>query len=196
MICLTNSKVKVTFSKINLRSIYHQLRVRGFDILKISLRTRYGHYEFLVMSFGPTNSPTTFMDLINMVFRNYLDLFVIVFNDDILVYSKSEVNHIDHLRIVFQVLKEHKCFAKYSKCKFWLRSASFVGHIVFNAGMEADPKKTEAVKTWPRPLTPTNLRSFLGLAGYYQRFLDGFTSISYPLTTRNKNKFKFECTEA
>ena len=104
------------FSKIDLRSGYHQLRVRGEDIPKTTFWTRYGHYEFLVMSFGLTNAPTTFMDLMNRVFQNYLDSFVIVFIDDILVYSKNDDDHMDHLRIVLQTLKEHQLYAKHSKC--------------------------------------------------------------------------------
>lgn len=134
------------FSKIDLRSGYHQLKVRECDILKTTFRTRYGHFEFLVMSFGLTNAPAAFMDLMNRVFRPYLDMFVIVFIDDILVYSRSEDEHSDHLRTVLQTLRDHKLFAKFSKCEFWLRSVAFLGHIISSEGIRVDPQKTEAVK--------------------------------------------------
>ena len=123
------------------------------------------------------------MDLTNRVFLNYLDSFVIVLIDDIVVHSKNEGDHMGHLRVVLQTLKEHQLYAKYSKCEFWLRSVNFLGHIISSEGVEVDPWKMEAMKTWPRSLTPTNIRSFLGLAGYYQRFVDGFASIASPLTT-------------
>ena len=157
--------------------------MRGQDIPKIEFPTRYGHYEFLVTSFGLTNSPTTFMDLMDRVFLNYLDSFVIIFIDDMLVYLKNEGDNMNHLRVVLQVLKEHQLFTKYSKYEFWLRSVTFLIHIISSEGVEVDPRKMEKVKYWPRPLTPTNIRSFLGLAGYYQRFVDGFASIASPLTT-------------
>ena len=184
------------FSKIDLRSGYHQLRVRGVDVPKTAFRTRYGHFEFLVMSFGLTNAPAAFMDLMNRVFRNFLDSFVIVFIDDILIYSKSEDDHMNHLRIVLQVLKDHQLYAKFSKCEFWLRSVAFLGHIVSSEGIEVDPKKTDAVKSWPRPLSPSDIRSFLGLAGYYRRFVEGFSSIASPLTALTQKKSKFEWSES
>ena len=125
------------------------------------------------MSFGITNA-LALMDLMNRLFRNYLDSFFIVFIVDILVYSKNEGDHMGHLRVVLQVLKEHQLFAKYSKCEFWLRSLAFLGHIICIEGIDVNPKKIEVVKNWPRPLTPTNIRSFLSLAEYYRRFVDGF----------------------
>ena len=125
-----------------------------------------------------TNAPVVFMDLLNRVFQDYLDSFVIVFIDDIFVYSKS-----DHLRIVFQLLKKHGLFAKYSKWEFLLKSVAFVFHIVSSVGIEVDPKKMEAVKNCPRPLTPTDIKIFLGLVGYYIWFFDGFASITSLLTT-------------
>ncbi|KAH0669442.1 hypothetical protein KY285_023604 [Solanum tuberosum] len=147
------------FSKIDLRSGYHQLRVRGVDIPKTAFRTLYGHYEFVVMSFGLTNAPAAFMDLMNRLFRQYLDSFVIVFIDDILIYSRSEGDHMKHLRIVLQVLKDHQLYAKFSKYDFWLRLVAFLGHIVLSMGIEVDPKKTDEVKSWPRPLTPIDIRT-------------------------------------
>ncbi|KAJ8765251.1 hypothetical protein K2173_011931 [Erythroxylum novogranatense] len=139
------------FSKIDLRSGYYQLRVKEMDILKTALRTRYGHYEFLVMSFGLTNAPAAFMDLMNRVFRPYLDQFIVVFIDDILVYSKNEHEHIDHLRIVLQTLRERQLYAKLSKCDFWLQEISFLGHVVSSEGIRVDPSKIEAVVNWKPP---------------------------------------------
>ena len=156
------------FSKIDLRSGYHQLKIRASDIPKTALRTRYVHYEFLVMSFGLTNAPAAFMELMNGVFRPYLDSFVIVFIDDILVYYKTEEDHVRHLRIVLQRLREEKLYAKFSKCEFWLTSVTFLGHVVSKEGIRVDPAKIEAVRGWTRPTSPTEIRSFVGLAGYYR----------------------------
>ncbi|XP_070024610.1 uncharacterized protein, partial [Nicotiana sylvestris] len=152
------------------------------DIPKTAFRTRYGHYEFLVMSFGLTNAPAAFMHLMNSVFRPYLDSFVIVFIDDILVYSRSQEEHARHLRVVLQRLREEKLYAKFSKCEFWLSSMAFLGHIVSSEGIQVDPRKIEAVQSWSRPSSTTEIRSFLGLAGYYRRFVQGFSSIASPLT--------------
>ena len=170
------------FSKIDLRSGYHQLRIKTEDISKTAFRTKYGHFEFLMMSFGLTNAPAAFMDLMNRVFKPYLDHFVIVFIDDILVYSRSEVEHEYHLRVVLQTLRERKLYAKFSKCEFWLSKVSFLGHVVSRDGIQVDPKKIEAVRDWPQPNTPTEIRSFLGLAGYYRRFVEGFSKIAAPLS--------------
>lgn len=123
------------FSKIDYHSGYHQLKVRELDTPKTSFQTRYGHYEFLVMSFELINAPAAFMDLMNRVFHQFLDLFVIVFIDDILVYSKSKEDHANHLRIILQTLKDHKLYAKFSKCEFWLNAIDFLGHIVSSEGI-------------------------------------------------------------
>ena len=139
------------FSKIGLRSGYYQLRVKDVDVLKTAFRTRYGHYEFLVMPFGLTNSPATFMDLMNRVFRLYLDHFVVVFIDDILVYSRDEQEHEQHLKIVLQTLREKKLYAKLSKCDFWLNEVSFLGHIVSTEGIRVDLAKIEALVNWKLP---------------------------------------------
>ncbi|WMV08601.1 hypothetical protein MTR67_001986 [Solanum verrucosum] len=136
------------------------------------------------------------MDLINSIFRPYLDLFVIVFIDDILVYSRSKDKHANHLRAVLQVLRDRELYAKFSKCEFWLDYVSFLGHIVLDAGIAVDTQKIEGVKTWPRPMTPTEVRSFLGLAGYYRRFIEGFSSLSTPLTKLTQKAAKFQWTEA
>ncbi|KAK8931451.1 hypothetical protein KSP39_PZI016502 [Platanthera zijinensis] len=172
-----------TFSKLDLRSGYHQLRIRDADIQKTAFSTRYGHFEFVVMSFGLTNAPSVFMDLMNRVFREYLDRFVIVFIDDILVFSKSAEDHAAHLRIVLSTLRKNQLFAKFSKCEFWLSEIAFLGHIISQKGVSVDPKKIEAIKSWPRPTTVSEVRSFLGLAGYYRRFIRDFSKIALPLTS-------------
>ena len=179
------------FSKIDLRSGYHQLKIKSEDIPKTAFRTRYGHYEFLVMPFGLTNAPAAFMDLMNRVFKKYLDKCIIVFIDDILVYSKTEEEHAEHLRIALETLRHERLYAKFSKCEFWLREVQFLGHIVGEDGIKVDPAKIEAVMNWERPKTPTEVRSFLGLAGYYRRFVKDFSKIATPLTklTRKNEKF-------
>ncbi|KAL0554084.1 hypothetical protein IC582_007995 [Cucumis melo] len=141
------------FSKIDLRSGYHQLRIRDGDIPKTAFRSRYGHYEFVVMSFGLTNAPAVFMDLMNRVFKDFLDSFVIVFIDDILIYSKTEAEHEEHLHQVLETLRANKLYAKFSKCEFWLRKVTFLGHVVSSEGVSVDPAKIEAVTNWPRPST-------------------------------------------
>ncbi|KAL0556806.1 hypothetical protein IC582_005323 [Cucumis melo] len=170
------------FSKIDLQSGYHQLMIKDEDVPKTAFRSRYGHYEFIVMSFGLTNAPAMFMDLMNRVFREFLDTFVIVFIDDILIYSKTEAEHEKHLRMVLQTLRDNKLYAKFSKCEFWLKQVSFLGHVVSKAGVSVDPAKIEAVTGWTRPSTVSEVRSFLGLAGYYRRFVENFSRIATPLT--------------
>ncbi|GKA42644.1 reverse transcriptase domain-containing protein [Tanacetum coccineum] len=170
------------FSKIDLRSGYHQLRVHKDDISKTAFRTRYEHFEFTVMPFGLTNAPTIFMDLMNRVCRPYLNKFVIVFIDDILIYSKTQEEHVEHLRLVLELLKKEKLYAKFSKCEFWLREVQFLGHVINGNGIHVDPSKIEAVKNWKAPRTPTEVRSFLGLAGYYRRFIENFSKIAKSLT--------------
>ncbi|GJZ13623.1 putative nucleotidyltransferase, ribonuclease H [Tanacetum coccineum] len=170
------------FSKIDLRSGYHQLRVHEDDIPKTAFRTRYRHFEFTVMPFGLTNAPAIFMDLMNRVCRPYLDKFVIVFIDDILIYSKTQEEHVEHLRLVLELLKKEKLYAKFSKCEFWLREVQFLGHVINGNGIHVDPSKIEAVKNWKAPRTPTEVRSFLGLAGYYRRFIENFSKIAKSLT--------------
>ncbi|GJT52588.1 putative reverse transcriptase domain-containing protein [Tanacetum coccineum] len=160
------------YSKIDLRSGYHQLRVRGEDIPKTAFRTRYGHYEFQVMPFGLTNAPAVFMDLMNRVCKAYLDKFLIVFINDILIYSRNEEQHANHLRIILELLRKEKLYAKFSKCDFWIRIVQFLGHLMDNQGLHVDPDKIEAVKNWMSPSTPTEIRQFLRLAGYYRRFIE------------------------
>ncbi|GJY01586.1 putative reverse transcriptase domain-containing protein [Tanacetum coccineum] len=170
------------FSKIDLRSGYHQLRVHEDDIPKTAFRTRYGHFKFTVMPFGLTNAPAVFMDLMNRVCRPYLDKFVIVFIDDILIYSKTREEHVEHLRLVLELLKKEKLYAKFSKCEFWLREVQFLRHVINGNGIHVDPSKIKAVKNWKAPRTPSEVRSFLGLAGYYRRFIKNFSKIAKSLT--------------
>ncbi|KAJ9545109.1 LOW QUALITY PROTEIN: hypothetical protein OSB04_024816 [Centaurea solstitialis] len=179
------------FSKIDLRSGYHQMRVREEDIPKTAFRTRYGHYEFLVMPFGLTNAPAVFMDLINRVCRPHLDKLVIVFIDDILIYSQSKEDHEQHLRSILELLKAEKLYAKFSKCEFWIREVHFLGHVANKEGIHCDPTKIEAMKKWEAPKTPTEIRQFLGLAGYYRRFIANFSKIVQPLTTLTQKDKKF-----
>ncbi|GKD26897.1 putative nucleotidyltransferase, ribonuclease H, partial [Tanacetum coccineum] len=180
------------FSKIDLRSGYHQLRVREEDIPKTAFRTRYGHFEFTVMPFGLTNAPAVFMDLMNRVCRPYLDKFVIVFIDDILIYSKSKEEHEVHLKLILELLEKEKLFKKFLKCEFWLQEVHFLGHVVNSEGIHVDPSKIEAVKNWKPPKTPTEICSFLGLAGYYRRFIANFSKIAKPLTLLTQKNKKFE----
>ncbi|MFG1569926.1 reverse transcriptase family protein [Staphylococcus aureus] len=183
------------FSKIDLHSGYHQLKIKPDDVPKSAFRTRYGHYEFLVMPFGLTNAPAAFMDLMNRVFRPFLDKFVVVFIDDILVYSKNRAQHAEHLRTVLQTLRENQLYAKLSKCEFWLSSMSFLGHIISAEGISVDPKKVEAVVDWKRPASVSEIRSFLGLAGYYRRFVKDFAKIASPLTRLTQKGVAFDWSE-
>ncbi|GJS73423.1 putative reverse transcriptase domain-containing protein [Tanacetum coccineum] len=177
------------YSKIDLRSGYHQLRVREEDIPKTAFRTRYGHYEFQVMPFGLTNAPAVFMDLMNRVCKPYLDKFVIVFIDDILIYSKNKE---EHLKQILELLKKEELYAKFSKCEFWIPKVQFLGHVIDSEGIHVDPAKIESIKDWTSPKSPTEIRQFLGLAGYYRRFIEGFSKIAKPMTKLTQKKIKFE----
>ncbi|GJY03122.1 putative reverse transcriptase domain-containing protein, partial [Tanacetum coccineum] len=180
------------YSKIDLRSGYHQLRVREEDIPKTAFRTRYGHYEFQVMPFGLTNAPAVFMDLMNRVCKPYLDKFVIVFIDDILIYSKNKKEHEEHLKQILELLKKEELYAKFSKCEFWIPKVQFLGHVIDSEGIHVDPAKIESIKDWASPKSPTEIRQFLGLAGYYRRFIEGFSKIAKPMTKLTQKKIKFE----
>nr|GEV60362.1 putative reverse transcriptase domain-containing protein [Tanacetum cinerariifolium] len=178
------------YSKIDLRSGYHQLRIREEDIPITAFRTRYGHFEFQVMLFGLTNAPAVFMDLMNRVCKPYLDKFVIVFIDDIIIYSKNKEDHKEHLKTILELLKNEKLYAKFLKCDFWLESVHFIGHVIDSDGVHVDHSKVEAIQNWSTPTTPMEVKQVLGLAGYYRRFVKGFLLISKPLsklTQKNKN---------
>ncbi|GKC58686.1 putative reverse transcriptase domain-containing protein [Tanacetum coccineum] len=180
------------YSKIDLRSGYHPLCIREEDIPITAFQTRYGHYEFQVIPFGLTNASAVFMDLMNRVCKPYLDKFVIVFIDDILIYSKNKEEHEEYLKIILHLLKEEKLYAKFSKYNFWLDSVQFYDHVIDSKGVHVDPAKIEAIKNWAAPSTPTEVRQFLRLAGYYWRFIEGFSLIAKPLTKLTQKNKKYE----
>jgi hypothetical protein len=192
---LTGARV---FSKI--RSGYHQIRIRPEDIPKTAFTTLYGLFEYLVMSFGLTNAPAHFTYLMNSVFMLELDKFVVVFIDDILIYSKNEEEHAQHLRIVLTRLREHQLYAKFSKCAFWLEEIQFLGHVLSAKGIAVDPSKVQDILEWKPPTIVHQVRSFLGLAGYYRRFIPDFSKLVKPITSLLKNDTKFNwssrCNEA
>jgi hypothetical protein len=194
---LTGARV---FSKIDLRSGYHQIRIRPDNIPKTAFTMRYRLFEYLVMSFGLTNAPAQFTYLTNSVFMLELDKFVVVFIDDILIYSKNEEEHAQHLRVVLTRLREHQLYAKFSKCAFWLEEIQFLGHVLSARGVAVDPSKVNDILEWKPPSTVHQVRSFLGLAGYYRRFIPDFSKLVKPITSLLKNETKFnwssKCNEA
>ena len=157
--------------------------------------TRYGSYEYTIMSFGLTNAPTYFMYLMNSIFFEELDVFVIIFIDDILVYSKTEEDHVKHLRVTLQKLREHKLYAKFSKCEFWLNEVFFLGHILSHNGISVDPSKIKDVVEWVTPTVVKEVRGFLGLVGYYGRFVPDFSKIAKPLIRLSKKNEPYVWTE-
>ena len=184
------------FSKIDLRSGYHQIRMKQGDEWKTAFKTKYGLYEWLVMPFGLTNAPSTFMRLMNHVLRKYLGKFVVVYFDDILIYSKDLPEHVQHLRLVFDCLRKEKLFANLEKCTFASDSTVFLGFIVSATGLRVDEEKVRAIREWSQPQTPTHVRSFLGLAGFYRRFVKDFSTIAAPLHELTKKDVTFRWTNA
>nr|GEX62271.1 putative reverse transcriptase domain-containing protein [Tanacetum cinerariifolium] len=185
------------YSKINLQSGYHLLRVCEEDIPKTAFRTRYGHYEFQVMPFGLSNVPVVFMDLMNRVCKPYLDKFVIVFIDDILIYSKNKEEHEEHLKLILELLKKEELYAKFSKCEFWIPQVQFLGHVINSKDILVDPAKIESIKDWASPKSSTKIHQFLGLGGYYRRFIEGFSKIAKSMTKlTQKNEILEAQTEA
>jgi hypothetical protein len=179
------------FSKIDLRSGYHQIKIRVEDIIRAAFTMRYGLYEYLVMSFGLTNASAHFMYLMNSVFMSELDRFDMVFIDDIPVYSKSMVEHEEHLRVVLQRLQDHQLYVKFSKCEFWINEVSFLGHVISLEGINVDLGKVRDVLDWKPPTSITQVCSFLGLAGYYRRFILNFSKILKPITKLLKKDNKY-----
>jgi len=170
------------FSKIDLRSGYHQILVKADDVQKTAFRSRYGHYEYVVMPFGVTNAPVVFMDYMNRIFKPFLDKFVVVFIDDILIYSRTQEKHADHLRLVLGILRKKQLYVKLSKCEFWMDEVQFLGHVISAHGIAVDPTKEDVVVKWESPKSTMEIRSFVGLVGYYRRFIEGFSKIVAPLT--------------
>jgi hypothetical protein len=183
------------FLKIDIRSGYHQVRIKDEDISKTAFRTRYGHYEFIVVPFGLSNAPVVFMCLMNGVFREYLDKFVIVFLDEILVYSKSEEENEHHLRMVLQVLREHQLYEKLSKFSFYQKQIHYLGHIISKDGIAMDPEKIESIREWSVPKNVIEVRSFMGLDSYYRRFIARFSRIAHPITSLQRKEKKFQWAE-
>jgi hypothetical protein len=169
------------FSKIDLCSGYHQIKIRPSDFPKIAFSIRYGLYEYLVMSFDLTNAPAYFMYLMNSVFMQELNKFVVVFIDDILIYSMNLKDHANHFHIVLQRLRDHHLYAKFSKCEFWLDTVKFLGHTISSDGISVDPSKVQEVLDWKSPTSIHQIRSFLGLAGYYHRFIPDLSRIAKPM---------------
>jgi hypothetical protein len=188
------------FSKVDLWSDYHQIKIRLKGVPKTAFSTRYGLYEYLVMSFGLTNAPAHFMYLMNSIFILEVDKFVVVFIDDILVYSRNEEEYEWHLWIILQWLRDHQLYAKFSKCAFWLKEVPFLGHVTSAEGIAVDPSKVQEVLDWKSPRSVTQIRSFLGLAGYYRWFIPNFSKIAKPMTKLLEKEAKFkwspQCEEA
>ncbi|GMI81659.1 hypothetical protein HRI_001835200 [Hibiscus trionum] len=183
------------FSKLDLLAGYHQIRVRAEDVHKTAFRTHEGHYEFRVMPFGLTNAPSTFQSTMNDIFRPYLRKFVLIFLDDILIFSRDWFDHLTHVRMVLEVLRDHGFVAKRAKCLFGQRTVEYLGHIVSREGLAVDPSKVEAIQLWPEPTTTKEVRGFLGLAGYYRKFIQGFATLASPLTDLLRKGEAFEWTD-
>ena len=182
------------FSKIDMWSRYHQLKIKKEDVPKTAFRTRYRHYELMVLPFRLTNAPSLFMDLMSRVFKSFLNRFMVVFIYNILVYSRSKKQHADHLRMVLKTLEAHKLYAKLRKCDFWLGKVHFFGHMVSQEGISVDPGKIEAIVNWLWPTNVFEVQSFLGMARYYRRFVEGFSKLAMPLTKLLRKSNKFEWT--
>ena len=183
------------FSKIDLWSGYHQILVKADDVQKTAFRSRYGHYEYVVMPFGETNALIVFMDYMNRIFRPFLDQFVVVFIDDILIYFRTQKEHVEHLRLVLGILREKQLYVKLPKCEFWMDEVQFLGHLISAQGITVDLAKVEAMVKWESPKSTTKIRSFVGLAGYYRRFIEGFSKIVAPLTQLTRKDQLFTWTD-
>ncbi|GKC26825.1 putative reverse transcriptase domain-containing protein [Tanacetum coccineum] len=166
--------------------------LREEDIPKMAFMTRYGHYKFQVMPFGLTNAPAVFIDLMNRVCKPYLDKFLIVFIDDILIYSRNEEEHEEHLKQILELFKKEELYANFSKCEFWLSKVQFLGYVIDSEGIHVDPAKIKSIKVWGSPKTPIEIRQFLGLPRYYQRFIKGFLKIAKPMTKLTQKSVKFD----
>jgi Reverse transcriptase (RNA-dependent DNA polymerase) len=178
------------FTALDLRSGYYQIRLKEKDVPNPCIRTRHGSFEFFLMPFGLTNAPSVFQALMNDVFREFLDDFVMVYLDEIIIYSKSEEEHLQHVEKELQKLKNHNLFGKLSKCHFNVTEVVFLGHVVNVEGIKMQKSKVEAIQKWPRPKIVRDLQYFLGIANYYRRYITNFSTLAAPLTkpTRGKKK--------
>nr|GEV50148.1 putative reverse transcriptase domain-containing protein [Tanacetum cinerariifolium] len=180
---LNKLTVKNRYPLPRIDDLFDQLQ-RTSVYSKIDLRT--GYHQLRVMPFGHTNAPAVFMDLMNRVCKPYLDKFVIVFIDDILIYSKDEKEHEEHLKSILELLKKEELYAKFSKCGFWIPKVQFIGHVIDSQGIHVDPAKNESFKDWASPKSPTKIHQFLGLVGYYRRFIEGFSKIAKSMTKKRR----------
>ena len=169
------------FTELDLRSGYHQIRIREQDVPKSAFRTKFGHYEFLVLSFGLTNAPAMFMSHMDEVLHPYIGKFIVVFLDDILIYSKTKKEHLEHLTKVFDLLQANQLYAKQSKCDFFMKQIHYLGHIVSSNGIQMDPAKVEVILKWPEPRNVDELQTFLGMAGFYRQYVRCYAKISCPM---------------
>jgi hypothetical protein len=188
-------KGATVFSKIDLQSGYHHLRIKEGIIPKTTFKTRFGNYEFVVVPFGLTNAPIVFMSLMNGVFQKHLDRFIQVILDDILIYSKNEREHEEHLRVVLSCLKENELYGKLLKCSFFQKEIHYLGHVIFGEGIFVDLEKVKAIMEWPVPKNAHEVRSFMGLVGYYHRFVEWFSKIVKPITTLHRKGVRYEWTK-
>ncbi|XP_017412935.1 uncharacterized protein LOC108324500 [Vigna angularis] len=190
---LNKLTIKNKYPLSRIEDLLDQILVKLEDVQKTAFRSRYGHYEYVVMPFGVSNAPAIFMDYMNRIFRSYLDKFVVVFIDDILIYSKSREEHAGHFRLVLDILRERQLYGKLSKCEFWLDENQFLDHVISSQGIIVDLAKVEAVLKWERPKSMTEVRIFVGFVGYYRRFVEGFSKIVGPLTqlTRKDQPFSW-----
>ena len=179
-------KGEIVLSNIDLRSRYHQVRIKEEDIYKTTFRTKYGNYDFVVVPFFLTNSPVTFMCLMNNVLCPYLDQFVIVFIDDILIYSKNEEDHVKHLAVVLRFLRENQLYAKLSMCSFFQTKVCYLGHVVSKEGIAVDQENIRAIMEWETLKNVDEAISFMGLASYYRMFIKNFSRIAYPITSMQR----------
>src|SRR5829696_7248203 len=182
------------FTKIDLRWGYNQVWIHQDDIEKTAFRTRYGHYQYKVMPFGLTNAPATFQSLVQDILRPHLDDFVIVYIDDILIYSKNEEDHAQHVRKVLELLRQNRMYGKITKCEFFKEAVEYLGHIISSQGIATDPKKVEAVQKWPVPANLKDVQSFLGLCNYYCQFIQDYSKIAAPLTDLTHKDMPFNWT--